>query len=606
MASNLQRIAEKLGLPDMIRAIKLVWRGSPRWTLASIVLSFSQAVLPLVGLFLLKRIIDSVIAASGKTADPGAWQMVMLLIAGALLLQLLLSLCRSFSQIVQEAQVEKATEYMQDLLHQKSIEVDLEYYENPEFKNTFHRAQVEAPYRPTQIVQGLTLLTQSGLALLAVSGLLFASVHWTLAFILALAAVPGLLVRFQQSKRMFAWQMERTPVERRLEYYNWMLTGHHHAKENRLFAVGKVLKERAAELRHGLNERRLRFTIQKSKGEFVTQAAAAIFMFGTFGLLAHRAIGGAISVGVLVMVYQAFQRGMGNLQEFLSALAGLYENRLFVRNIYAFLDQKVALPEPAHPRPVPLQFQEGICFENVRFKYRDSTRPCLEDVSLTIAPGEVVAIVGDNGVGKSTLVKLLCRMYDPTAGRITIDGTDIRDFKKADLRKSVSVVFQDFVQYALSVRDNIWFGNPDLPPNDDAIIRSARAAGADAFISRLRQAYDSTLGTLFDGGEELSVGQWQKIALARAFLRPCQLIVLDEPTSALDPKAEVEVFEKFRQLAAGRATLLISHRLSTVKMADRIYVLRGGRVVEHGTHDELVELGTDYAQLYEIQAANYR
>jgi ATP-binding cassette subfamily B protein len=225
---------------------------------------------------------------------------------------------------------------------------------------------------------------------------------------------------------------------------------------------------------------------------------------------------------------------------------------------------------------------------------------------LNIGPGEVVALVGENGAGKSTLIKLLCRMYDPTSGRITIDGIDIRDMKKDHLRAAISVVFQDFVQYQLSVRDNIWFGNVNLPANDDAIRRSAASAGADPHIRKLKGRYDAILGTLFDGGEELSVGQWQKIALARAFLRPSELIVLDEPTSALDPKSEFEVFEKFRELAADRSTLLISHRLSTVKMADRIYVLRGGRVVEEGTHQELVELGTDYANLYNTQAASYR
>jgi len=350
----------------------------------------------------------------------------------------------------------------------------------------------------------------------------------------------------------------------------------------------------------------LKFARQKATGEFLTQSIAALLTFGAFGILARRALIGLISIGELVVLYQALQRGLGYFQEFLSALANLYENNLFVRNVYAFLDQKVALPEPAHPRRMPQPIRQGICFEEVRFQYRDSNRPCLEGVSLTIAPGEVVALVGENGAGKSTLIKLLCRMYDPTGGRITIDGIDIRQFKKEDLRRAISVVFQDFVQYQLPVRDNIWFGDVTLPATDEAIARSATAAGADPFIRRLKGRYSAVLGTLFDGGEELSVGQWQKIALARAFLRRSELIVLDEPTSALDPKSEFEVFEKFRQLAQDRSTLLISHRLSTVKMADRIYVLRGGRVIEQGTHQELVELGTDYASLYNTQAASYR
>jgi ATP-binding cassette subfamily B protein len=606
MSFEKSKLAARLGLPELRRSVQLVWNGSARWTMVGLGLGVALAVLPLAGLYLLKLIINAIVVGTGKGFGPGGLRSLIILIGCALIAQLLAALCKAFAQVVQEEQAAKVTEYMQDLLHRKSIEVDLEYYETPAFKNTFHRAQLEAPFRPTRIVQGLAQLTQSGLSLLAVSGLLLFSIHWVFGLILAAAAVPGLWVRFNQTKRMFDWQVERTPIERRTEYYNWMLTGPSHAKENRLFGIGGILKERAAELRRGLNQRRLKFALQKSTGEFVTQATAVLVLFGAFAVLAKRTVSGAISIGELVMVFQAFQRGLGFFQEFLSGLANLYENNLFVRNVYAFLDLQAVLPEPSHPLQVPRPIRQGIRFENVQFRYRDSTRPCLEDVSLVIEPGEVVALVGENGAGKSTLIKLLCRMYDPTAGRITIDGTDIREFKKEDLRRAISVVFQDFVQYHLPVRDNIWFGNINLPANDEAIIRSARAAGADAFIRKLGRGYDAILGTLIEGGEELSIGQWQKIALARAFLRPSELIVLDEPTSALDPKSEFEVFEKFRQLAADRSTLLISHRLSTVKMADRIYVLRGGRMVEHGTHEELVDLGTDYASLYNTQAASYR
>jgi len=590
----------------MWRAVRLVWAGAPRWTALSLGLSVVQAVLPVAGLFLLKAIINTVVAAGKSSLTSELFHRLLWLLAGALLIQLMAALARSATQVVSEAQAEKVTEHMEDLLHRKSVEVDLEYYETPEFKNTFHRAQQEAPYRPTRIVFGLAQLVQSGLSLLAISGLVLFSIHWAYALIFILVALPGLWVRLQQARRMFDWQVERTPVERRLDYYNWMLTGSHHAKENRLYNIGHILRTRAAELRRGLSHRKLRFTIHRAAGEFLTQSTGALVLFGAFGVLAYQTGSGTLSIGSLVMFYQAFQRGLGYFQEFLSAVAGLYENNLFVRNVYAFLDLDAALPEAPFPRPVPRPIRRGIYFENVRFQYRGSSRPCLEDVSLVIEPGEVVALVGENGAGKSTLIKLLCRMYDPTDGRITIDGTDIRQFNKEELRRAISVVFQDFVQYQLPARDNIWLGNISLPADHEAIVRSARAAGADAFIRKLGAGYDTTLGNLFEGGEELSVGQWQKIALARAFLRTSEIIILDEPTSALDPKSEFEVFEKFRQLAAGRSTLLISHRLSTVKMADRIYVLNHGRIAEHGTHDELVRRGTDYADLYNTQAASYR
>jgi ATP-binding cassette, subfamily B, bacterial len=594
------------GTAEVGRAVRLVWAGAPIWTALSLGLSIVQAVLPVGGLFLLKAIINTVIAAGKSSLTSELFHRLLWLLAGALLIQLLAALDRSATQVVSEAQAAKVTEYMEDLLHHKSVEVDLEYYETPEFKNTFHRAQQEAPYRPTRIVFGLAQLAQSGLSLLAISGLVLFSIHWAYALIFVLVALPGLWVRLQQARRMFDWQVERTPVERQVDYYNWMLTGTHHAKENRLYNIGHVLRTRAAELRRGLSQRKLWFAIHRATGELLTQSTGALVLFGAFGVLAYRAGTGAISIGSLVMFYQAFQRGLGYFQEFLSAFAGLYENNLFVRNIYAFLDMDAALPEPSRPCHFPRPIHREIRFEDVRFQYRGAPRPCLEDVSLVIEPGEVVALVGENGAGKSTLIKLLCRMYDPTAGRILIDGTDLRQFGKADLRRGISVVFQDFVQYQLSAHDNIWFGNVSLPEGHEAIIQSARAAGADAFLRKLGTGYGTILGNLFEGGQELSVGQWQKIALARAFLRDSEIIILDEPTSALDPKSEFEVFEKFRQLAQGRSTLLISHRLSTVKMADRIYVLNHGRIAEHGTHEELVRQGTDYADLYNTQAASYR
>jgi ATP-binding cassette subfamily B protein len=250
--------------------------------------------------------------------------------------------------------------------------------------------------------------------------------------------------------------------------------------------------------------------------------------------------------------------------------------------------------------------QTGIAFDHVSFQYPTGTREVLEDISLTIRPGEVVALVGENGSGKTTLIKLLCRLYDPASGIITLDGIDLRQLETTALRREISVIFQDYAQYHLTARENIWFGNVALPPDQERIAAAARHAGADEVIAGLPQGYETILGKWFEDGEELSVGEWQKVALARAFLRDAQIIVLDEPTSALDARAEYEVFKKFRQLAAGRTVILISHRFSTVRMADRIFVLEGGRIIESGAHDELVRLGGTYARLFETQAQYYR
>jgi ATP-binding cassette subfamily B protein len=311
-------------------------------------------------------------------------------------------------------------------------------------------------------------------------------------------------------------------------------------------------------------------------------------------------------LGDLVMYYQAFQRVQGFLQGMLGSLAGLYEDNLFLSNLYEFLDLERKVIEPLHGRAFPQPMQTGIVFNHVGFQYPTGTRKVLEDVSLAIRPGEVVALVGENGAGKTTLVKLLCRLYDPTGGTITLDGVDLRRFETAALRREFSVLFQDYAQYHLTARENIWVGNTALPPDDERVVGAAGDSGADEVIRGLPKGYETVLGKLFEEGEELSVGEWQKVALSRAFLRDAQILVLDEPTTSMDAKAEYAVFQRFRKLVSGRTAVLISHRFSTVRMADRIYVLKDGRITEGGTHDELIHRGGTYAQLFEMQAQHYR
>jgi ATP-binding cassette subfamily B protein len=306
------------------------------------------------------------------------------------------------------------------------------------------------------------------------------------------------------------------------------------------------------------------------------------------------------------MYTQAFQRGQGFLQQILSGLAGLYEDNLFLSNLFEFLDLRPKVVPPRHPRPVPKLMKTGIVFDRVSFNYPGGDRKALEDVSLTIRPGEHVALVGENGAGKTTLIKLLCRLYDPAAGAITLDGVDLREYETAALRREISVILQDYARYHMTARENIWFGDITLPHEDRQVTEAARQSGADKVINGLPRGYETILGKWFEKGEELSIGEWQKVALARAFLRASQIIVLDEPTSSLDAGAEYEVFQKFRQLAEGRTAILISHRFSTVRMADRIFVLEKGGIVDSGTHDELIGRGGMYARLFKSQAQYYR
>lgn len=597
-----QKIKRSLRLD---RALRFVWQAGPGWTISSLAIVFLQGLLPLLTLYLMKLIVDGVIFAIGAADKVAAFRDVVLLIILAGVVALVNALLQLIGAYVKEAQSLTVTDHMYDILHAKSIEVDLEYYENPHYLDTLHRAQQEGPFRPTHILDGLMQVGQNGLSLLAMAGLLI-SFHWAVAVVLFAAAIPGVLVRLKYSKRLFRWQRKRTPAERRAGYYDWLLTGYNHAKEMRLFDLGGLFMGRFRDLRQQLRHERLELVKRRSAADFVAQASAALAVFGSFGFIAYRTVGGVITLGDMVMYFQAFQRGLGFLRQVLGGMAGLYEDNLFLANLYEFLDLKPKVKEPDHPRPVPRPLQKGIGFEHVSFHYPNGKRDVLKDISFLVEPGEVIALVGANGSGKTTLIKLLCRLYDPVDGAITLDGIDMRRFETGALRREISVIFQDYAQYYLTARENIWFGNCDLAPQHEDIMGAARHAGSHDLISSLPKGYETILGKWFEEGEELSIGEWQKVALARAFLRESQIIVLDEPTSAMDAKSEYEVFRRIRQLLEGRTAILISHRFSTVRMADRIFAFEKGSISETGTHEQLVKSGGKYANLFEKQAQHYQ
>ncbi len=598
----------KLKLQQTLRflpALRLVWQSAPRWTIARVILLFIQGTLPLLSLYLTKLVVDTVAASLTAPDKTAAFRQAALLLALAGVVTLITTLCNSLSELVNTAQSQRVTDYMQGILHAKSIEVDLEYYENPQYHDTLQRAQQEAPYRPNKILNSLAQIGQNGISLLAITGLLLSS-YWWFAIVLFLAAIPAMLVRLKYARIMYHWQRKRTPMERQAWYFGWLLTGDMSAKEIRLFDLGNLFSQRFRHLRQQIYKENLAIATRRSIASLGAQSIAGLVMFGAYAFILYQAIKGILTLGDLALYHQAFQRGRNALQGFLSSLSGLYEDNLFLTNLYEFLDLKPKIVAPSNPQPLPQPLKTGIAFNHVSFQYSTTTRKALEDITLTIHPGEVVALVGENGSGKTTLIKLLCRLYDPTDGSITLDGIDLRQFEISDLRCQISVIFQDYAKYYLSAMENIWLGNINLPPTEETITKAAYRSGANEVINSLPHGYDTILGKWFDQGEELSIGQWQKIALARAFLRDSQVIVLDEPTSALDPKAEYEVFKKFRQLIKGQSAILISHRLSTVRMADRIYLLEKGRIAESGTHDELIQLGGTYAHLFETQAQHYR
>jgi len=683
----------------IVEALKLVWQAAPWWTLASGLLAVLQGLVPLAAVYLMKLIVDAV--TRGVTAaDPSAaWREVAILIGVAAGVAVAGAAFRALGSLTSEALSLTVSDHVTDVIHAKSMAVDLRFYEDASYYDVLHRAQQEAPSRPSKIVQDLLTTAQSGVSLVGMIGLLL-TLHWSIGLIVIGAAIPGALVRIRYSHRLFGWQRQRTDTERRAWYYHWLLVSGDHAKEVRLFDIGPIARVWYHDVRTVLRGERLGIAGRRAAADAATGVIAAAAVFGTFAFIAWRTVQGLISLGSLVMYYQAFQTSLSSLQSVLGGLAGLYEDGLFLVYYQEFMEMEPQIKAPAQPRPVPRPLHDGVRFEGVRFSYPGSERTAIEKLDLELRAGEVTALVGGNGSGKTTLVKLLCRLYDPEEGRVTFDGVDAREMDPTELRRGMSVIFQDFTRYQLSALQNIWVGDvalreggeglaaaglsaaarcsgsdngklsrfgkgghrraddgrvprgvwgagsasppaaggggakpgagtpvgvetavaPDARPRSDAapgaaapqggvpatIRRAAREAGADELITGLPHGYDTMLGRWFTGGEELSIGEWQKVALARAFLRSADVLVLDEPTSALDPLAEREVFDRLREVADGRIVLVVSHRFSTVYGADRIHIMDGGRIIESGSHEELVGVDGVYAAMWRAQGAPSR
>lgn len=585
-------------------ALSLVWESSPGLAVASIAVRLVQGLLPLAVLYLTKLLIDTMTEALRIPTDDHSLTRILALLGGIVGVAVVTAMLTAVGGLMSRIQAQTVTDHMYARLQAKSVEVDLEYYENAQYQDTLHRAQQEAPYRPTAILNALLQLGQNTISLVAM-GVVLWWLHWGVIPVLILAAIPYFVVRLQQSNRLYAWERERTPLERKAWYVHMLLTQAVAAKEVRLFDLGARLRQWFLDARVTLRRERIALERRWALSASVAQLIGVTGIFGVYSFVAVRTLQGQFTVGDLVICFQAVQRASGFLESVGQSVANLYENNLFLTTLNEFMGIRSRLPTSVSPKAFPRPMKQGIVFDHVSFQYPSDERMAIRDFNFSIKAGEHVAFVGANGAGKTTLVKLLCRLYDPSRGRILIDGTDLRDYPIADVRSAVSGIFQDFVKFQFSARENIALGVRSLDVDQFAVAQAAKQAGIHKTIERLPRGYDSLLGRLFDGGSELSIGEWQKVALARAIIRDSQILILDEPTSAMDAKAEAELFERFHELAQGRTAILISHRLSTVKMADRIVVVDQGQIVEEGTHDGLMRRQGLYATLFLTQAHHY-
>jgi len=558
----------------------------------------ADACLPLIALYLLKLLIDTV-SEQSSAASPDV-QRTTMLVGAAALVTLLSVVARWFGDFVGAVQRQSLSDYMQDVLQRKSMTVDLSFFENAKDHDRLHRALVEGPSRPGRIFESLVQLAHSSLSLLLIGGMVFALSPWIIGVVFV-SSLPAAYVQLRYSSLLHAWQKRTTERSRMASYLHAIAVQADEAKEARTLGFGAIVRQRFRKIRRDLLSEREVILRRRAIAGIAGQGLATCVVFGCYAVIAQRALVGAISIGDLVLYYEVFRRGQDAVRGTLGGIAQLYEDDLYISNLFEFLDLEPGLKPPARPRALPPRIHQGLRLERVSFSYPQHPRMVLVDLNLRLDPGEHVALVGENGSGKTTLVKLLARLYDPTGGTISLDGIDIREFDPQAYRSTIGVLFQHPIRYQLSANENIQFAGGD----DSAVREAASLAGVAELIEGLPQGYETLLGRWFDRGVELSIGEWQKVALARALAGDPKILLLDEPTSAFGPKAESEMIETFRKITEGKATLTISHRLSVAKLADRILVLDQGKIAENGSHEALIEKQGIYARMFRAQSRQY-
>src|SRR6266436_3672824 len=601
-----QKVSSAWG--DRVRALRnlppllgILWDSGPlvvTWgILLRIVVAFAPLGIAAVAAWIVNGVQGRIM---GQDLRPHFWWMVALEVILAVTMAALLRVIDYLDSVL----ADRYTHYVSIRVMDQASKLDLTTYEDPIFYDRLERARVQATDRLAMIQQMGRLLQQS-VTTLAFTGLLLRSSPWLL-LLMAAGVLPSFLGETHYAFLGYAKNFRQTPAKRQMDYLRQVAGSREGAKEVKLFGLSTFFSERFKVLANKVYREDVALSRSKLLVGGLLGILGTLGYYGAYIYVIWRTIQGQYDIGQFTFLTTAIQQASSNLQQVFSTASGIADQALFLTDLIAFFEMEPTVESNPNGLPAPNPIRRGFEFRNVSFAYPGTERTVLKNFNLTLSPGERIALIGENGQGKTTVVKLITRLYDPTEGQILLDGIDLREYSLEDLHRNIGVIFQDFMRYEMTARENIAVGSVDRLQQQDDIELAAHKSLADTVVSKLPNRYDQMLGRRFEGGVELSGGEWQKMALARAYLRDAQLLILDEPTAALDARSELEVFERFAELTEGKMALLISHRFSTVRMADRIVVLSGGRLIEEGNHQELMARGGLYASMFEMQAASYR
>ncbi|WP_181391445.1 ABC transporter ATP-binding protein [Methanospirillum stamsii] len=590
-------------IKNLSRTLRLIWSITSRLTLVNLISSVILGILPICSLYLTKLIVDTATTGILAPDKHQVFSLIIPLVIIAAIIAIFTAFFRSFSHYISIVQSSVLTDGLNNIIHEKSVHLELAYYENKEYQDTLHRAQFESNFRINRVLLSIVKIGQS---LISIGSVLVILISFSpiAGLIIFSSTIPFFVIRILSSAKIYALKQLQTENERKGRYFHWIVTSQIFAKEIRLFDLGSFFIHKFNDIQVDLRHEQLSLHKKQLIWESFSQIFMTAAIFGSFLYIVIQTVEGGITPGDMVMYFMGFQMFIGYIQSIFGGMSDLYQDQLFLDNLFQFLDHVPEIIVPPSPKPVPQEGFNQIVFDRVSFSYPGTDENVLSEVSFQIRKGEIIALVGENGAGKSSIVKLLALLYHPDRGKILVDGIDIRSFDPIGWRKHIAILFQDYSSYQLTVEENIRLGDLNHPGR--VVETAAKKADADTFISQLTKGYQSVLGNFFSGGHELSTGQWQRIALARTFYRDADLVILDEPSSSLDALAEMKIFEIFKELVIDKSAIIISHRFSTIMMADKIYVLDKGKIVEEGSHRELYEKNGKYTEMFRAQADSYQ